>query len=394
LNPQHRAGVPLEIGLVFYPSFGGSGIIASDLASGLAHRGHQVHVIASALPSRPLANDEQLVFHQVEAADYPLFGEPPYVIAVGSRIVEICRKQRLDLVHVHYAVPHAASAYLARQVLGEAAPLFVTTLHGTDVTGIGSADAYRTINRFTIAASDAVTVPSEFLSDQARRLLQLAADCTIDVIPNFVDTDHFAPPEHRDRRRLDELFAGDAGGVEGPVLFHVSNLRAVKRPVDLALVLARVRREMPARMVVVGDGPERAVLADCARNLGVENSMRFVGSLPDFAALLRHADAFVLPSASESFGVAALEALSSGVPVCAYRVGGLPEVVVEGAGRLVEPYDVEALAAAVVEVVSDPTRRAHMGEIGRAHAVAHFQRAPAIERYEALYRRLMDRKVR
>ncbi len=377
---------PLNIGVVCYPSLGGSGVVASGLAVGLAQRGHRVHVIASAPPSRPLPTCERLFFHEVAVVDYPLFDHPPYALALAAAIVDVSVQHHLDLVHVHYAVPHAASAYLARQTLGPAAPRIITTLHGTDVTRIGADPRYQSITRFTVAASDGVTVPSDFLRREAYRCLGLAEQLPIEVIPNFVDTEHFTPPAAPDRARFAALFGA---AVDGPILFHVSNFRPVKRINDLIDVLARVRRQVPARLVLVGDGPERAQAEQLARARAVADSVCFLGKRADFVEYLQHADAFVLPSESESFGVAALEALSAGVPVCAYRVGGLPEVVTEAVGRLVEPFDIDALARAVLEVVTNPARRLQLGAAARDHARAHFRLEPALDRYEAYFRRVL-----
>jgi N-acetyl-alpha-D-glucosaminyl L-malate synthase BshA len=331
----------------------------------------------------------------VSVSDYPLFDHPPYALAVAAAVVDVATKQRLDLVHVHYAVPHAASAYLARQVLGEAAPRFVTTLHGTDVTHIGLDHSYRSVTRFTVAASDGVTVPSDFLRREAYRLLDLHEDLPIEVLQNFVDTDHFTPADRRDRHRFDALFTGggtaDAGG---PVLFHVSNFRAVKRTSDLLEVLVRVRQHTPARLVVVGDGPERAQTTQRAGDLGVANAVCFLGNQSDFVDHLRHADAFLLTSESESFGVAALEAMSAGVPVFAYRVGGLPEVVADQTGCLVEPFDVDALSQAVVRTITDSARQTALARAARSHVLAHFQRAPAIDRYETYFRKVLGSPAR
>jgi N-acetyl-alpha-D-glucosaminyl L-malate synthase BshA len=387
----------LAIGIVCYPSLGGSGVIASELAAGLAKRGHRIHVIASAPPSRPLPKSDRLFFHEVAASDYPLFDHPPYALALASAIIEVTRDHRLDVVHVHYAVPHAASAYLARQVLGRSAPRIVTTLHGTDVTRVGADPSYQAITRFTVAASDGLTVPSDFLRREAQRLLGLPDEPPIEVIPNFVDTAHFAPTARRDRTRFDELFTaavGEAAEHDGPILFHVSNFRAVKRVTDLLEVLARLRRHVPARLVLVGDGPERSHAAQRARDLGLAKSICFLGKRADFVEYLKHADAFLLPSETESFGVAALEALSAGVPVFAYRVGGLPEVVTDAVGRLVEPFDVEALAGAVLDVVTDPAKHAQLAHAARAHALAHFRREPALDRYETYFRRVLARAPR
>lgn len=374
---------PLSIGIVCYPSLGGSGVVAAELANGLAERGHALHVIASAPPGRALA--AAVRFHRVAVPDHPVFQHPPYALAVAGAIVEVAAAHRLDVLHVHYAVPHAASALLAARTLGDAAPRLVVTLHGSDVAGLELGAGAAAVTRAAVAAADLVSVPSAYLRGEARRHLGLDA---VSVIPNFVDTQAFSPPPAAPARgRFDALFPADRA--PGPVLFHASNFRAVKRPADLVEVLARVRRELPARLVLVGDGPERAAVAARAAALGVADQVAFAGPLPLVADLLRDADAFVLPSASESFGVAALEALSCGVPVFAYRVGGLPEVVADGTGALVEPFDVAALAAALLAALRQPDRRAALARAARAHAVAHFARDPAVARYEAAYRQIL-----
>lgn len=384
-GPTRRPpAAPLTIGVVCYPTFGGSGIVASELAAALGERGHRIHLMASARPPRALPHGDRLVFHEVALSDHPFEGLP-YPLAVASTIVRVARSHALDLLHVHYAVPHCASAYLARQMLGDAAPRLVTTLHGTDVTRFGADPNDQPLTRFTVGASDALTVPSQFLHDETRRLLGLGGHPPLEVIANFVDTDHFAPPDRRDPAYFDARFPGGE-----PTLFHVSNFRAVKRVPDAISVLARLRRHVPARLILVGDGPDRSVAMRRARDLGVGESVHFLGMQTDFAADLKHADAFILPSESESFGVAALEALSAGVPVFGYRVGGLPEVVKNGVGHLVEPFDVDALADAVRAVVTDPARRELLSRAARAHAVAHFRRADAVGRYEACFRRVLE----
>ena len=394
----------LSIGIVCYPGLGGSGVIASDLAVGLAARGHVVHVIATAPPTRALPEGDRIFFHEVAVSEAPLFQHPPYALAVAAAIVGIHGKHRLDLVHSHYAVPHAVSAWIAGQVLGANSPRLVDTLHGTDVTRVDSDPAYREIVRFAVAASDGITVPSRFLRDEAYASLGVPADRAIEIVPDFVDTDHFRPAPRRAPARLERLFAAAGGGndracggggdVGGPFLFHVSNFRAVKRMGDLIEVLARIRRQLPARLVLVGDGPERETAATRARELGVDGSVCFVGKRKEFIEDLAQADAFLLPSETESFGVAALEALSAGVPVFGYRVGGLPEVVVDGVGVLVAPRDVDALAAAVVEALTTEGRIAALGLAARAHVLANFRREPAIEAYEHFYRRVLARRSR
>jgi N-acetyl-alpha-D-glucosaminyl L-malate synthase BshA len=383
---------PLSVAIVCFPSFGGSGIVATELAVGLSLRGHNVHVVASAPPSRTLPTYERLFLHEVSVPTHPALQYAPYTLALASSLVGIASDHGLDVVHVHYAVPHAASAYLARQVLSRAAPRVVTTLHGTDVTQIGSDPAYRPVTRFTVASSDGLTVPSEFLKAEAYLRLEVPAELPIEVIPNFVDTEHFTPAPNRDRAHFDAIFesaGGDPADRGAPVLFHVSSFRPVKRVTDLVETLALVRRHTRARLMLVGDGPERQRLVARARELGLTRSVCLVGTHAEFVGYLRHADAFLLPSESESFGVAALEAMSCGVPVIAYRVGGLPEVVTEDVGKLVRPYDVDALAAAARTLLSDPALRDAMGRAARARAVSLFRRDTAIERYEAHYRRVL-----
>lgn len=378
----------LSIGVACFPSLGGSGVIASDLALGLARRGHRVHVFATSRPGRLHACPE-VTFHAVDVPAYPLFPHGPYELALATRIVDVARASPLDVLHVHYAVPHASSAMMARQVLGSSAPALVTSLHGTDVTLIGAAESVRSVTSFAIAASDAITVPSRFLCAKAREKLALPDDVQIDIAPNFIDTEHFAPPATRDRAR----FAGLFDHLEdGPVLLHVSNFRAVKRTSDLLEVLALVRRHIPARLLLVGEGPERAVAEQRAEDLGLLGSTCFLGRRLDFVEYLRHADAFLLTSECESFGVAALEALGAGVPVFAYRVGGLPELVTENVGRLVEPFDVEALADAVVQVLSRPAEQAALGQAARELAVSLYRTDPALDRYEDIYRRIIARR--
>lgn len=378
----------MTIGIVCFPSLGGSGVVASEEAMGLAARGHKVHLIARERPPRALPACDRLFFHPVELSEYPLFEYPLYTLGLASALIDLSRAHGLELIHVHYAVPHATSAYVARQALGASAPKLVTSLHGTDVTRVGVEPAYRSATTFAVGQSDAVIVPSAFLQREAHRLLELPASLPVEVIPNFVDTDRFVPKDADDTRVLRGLFGPDAG--EGPLLIHVSNFRPVKRVVDVIEVLARVRQHLPARLVLVGEGPERSLAETRARQLGLEPWVAFTGRRNDFAQDLRHADAFVLPSQSESFGVAALEAMSSGVPVFGYRVGGLPELVTEEVGALVQPFDVDALAEAVLVTLQNPGAHQSMRAAARARAVTHFRAEPALDRYETLLRRVLE----
>jgi N-acetyl-alpha-D-glucosaminyl L-malate synthase BshA len=313
-----------------------------------------------------------------------VFEHGPYDIAVASRVIELARRTPIDLVHLHYAVPHAASALLASRVLGAAAPAMVTTLHGTDVTRLGAHPGLHAVTAFALAACDGLTAPSQYLCSAAAAQFGLAAE-RIEVIPNFVELDRFAPPAVRDPDALARLFPR---GEPGPILCHVSNFRPIKRPLDLIDVLARVRRTLPARAVLVGDGPERAAVAARAHELGLDDAVCLLGRRDDFAGLLGHADGFVLPSESEGFGVAALEAMAAGVPVFGYRVGGLPEVVVAGTGVLVPCGDVDALADAVVAGVRDRATRDALGRAARDRAT-RFSADAAIQHYDRYFRRVL-----
>lgn len=369
----------LAIAVVCFPGLGGSGVIASELARGLAERGHRVTVVATAMPERLRINGVR--FEPIEVPCAPVFDTAPYGLAVANHLIHLARREAIDLVHLHYAIPHAASAQAAAQVLGAAAPAMVVTLHGTDVTRLGPHPSLNPVTAYALAKCDGLTTPSQYLRKAAAACFGLAEE-RIEVISNFVDVDRFAPPAQRDRRELEALFGGVT---DGPILFHVSNLRAIKRPHDLVEVVARLR-SVRARMVVVGDGPERAAALAHAKESGVADAMRFLGRRDDFEGLLGHADAFVLPSESESFGVAALEALAAGVPVFGYRVGGLPEVVTPATGTLVPVGDVGALASAIVEGLR---ARDELGKAARERATTHFRSDHVIATYDAYFQRVL-----
>lgn len=379
---------PLRIAVVCYPALGGSGVIASELALGLCGRGHRVHLVATALPERLQSTAVQ--FERVAVPTSAVFEHAPYGEAVASHLIELARREPIDLVHLHYAVPHAASALLAAEVLGAAAPAMVVTLHGTDVTVLGPHPSLHAVTAFALGRCAGLTTPSHYLRGQAVEAFGLSPG-RIEVIANFVDLERFTPPSRRDVGSLAVLFHAQGGAAvhAGPVLFHVSNFRPIKRPLDLIETLVRIRRTLPARLVLVGDGPERAAVEARARALGVADAVCSLGRRRDFAGLLRHADGFLLTSESESFGVAALEALASGVPVFGYRVGGVPEVVGDGCGALVPRGDVDALAAAVIAGVSDTRAHAAMAEAARARAEALFSMNLAVERYEIYFRHVL-----
>jgi N-acetyl-alpha-D-glucosaminyl L-malate synthase BshA len=372
----------LSIAVVCFPGLGGSGVIASELARGLAGRGHRVVVIATAMPERLKVNGVR--FEAVDVPSMPVSDTAPYGLAVANHLIHLARRESIDLVHLHYAMPHAASAMAAAQVLGAAAPAMVVTLHGTDVTRLGAHPSLNPITSFALAACDGLTTPSQYLRREAMACFGLAED-RIEVISNFVDVDRFKPAAQRDRSVLAAQFGGRD---DGPVLFHVSNLRAIKRPHDLVDVVARLR-SINARMIVVGEGPERASTEARARELGVADVMRFLGRRDDFEGMLAQADAFVLPSESESFGVAALEALAAGVPVFGYRVGGVPEVVTSETGALVPRGDVDALARAIRDGL--PSRDA-LGRAGRERALASFRSDQIVARYDSYFHGVLAKR--
>ncbi len=375
---------PLRVGIVCFSTFGGSGVVAAEVAMSLARRGHAVHVFSDDVPGRLDPAQAGTTFHRVAPPDYPQLRHSPYTLALTSAIVEVSRRERLDVVHAHYALPHAVSAHLAREVLAAdpagraAAPRLVTTLHGTDITLVGSDPSFLPLTRFTITGSDAVTTPSAWLARATHETLGVPASVAIEVIPNFVDAERFrpaAPP-----RALPEV----------PVVVHVSNFRPVKRVGDVIEVFARLRAQRPVRLRLVGDGPDRAAVLARAAALGLGAEVELLGERVDLPAVLREADLFLLPSETESFGLAALEAMASGVPVIASAVGGLPEVIPDGeVGFLCPLGDVEAMAAAARRLFDDPPLHARLRAAARRLAETRYRIEPAVERYIAVYRRVL-----
>lgn len=385
----------LGIGIACFPTVGGSGVAASQLAMCLAARGHRIHVFSSDTPVR-LAGEGPWTVHRVATSPRPPLEAGPPPVALARAMVEVTLRESLDLLHVHYALPHGPAALLAQRLLREAgrhAPRLITSLHGTDVSGLGHDQAMRGLVRETVLASDAVLTPSAWLRRMAMETLALPASFQVDVVPNFVDPQAFHPLDDG-AGEVPALFPGlDWSPARRPaVLLHASNFRPVKRVGDTVRALAEVRRTRPAVLVLVGDGPERDSAEALATRLGCRDAVAFAGERRTLGDLFAHADLFLLPSEQESFGLAALESLASGVPVVASEVGGVPEVVTHGeTGWLVPPGDPGAMAAAVVSLLADPARRAAMGKAARASAVARFQPGPLVGRVEALYRAVLAR---
>lgn len=369
----------MKIGITCYPTYGGSGAVATELGLKLAERGHEVHFISYAQPFRLGSFRERVFFHEVEMESYPLFEHPPYSLALAVAIHDTVRSRELDLVHAHYAIPHATSAWIAREMLaGERDLPVVTTLHGTDITLVGGHPSFHAITRFSILRSDRVTAVSSFLRDETVRTFDVPRE-GIDVIPNFIDTTLYRRdklPCHR------SVLAPDGEAI----VMHVSNFRPVKRTLEVVEIFARIRSKVPARLVLVGDGPERPLALERARELGLADQVLFLGKHASVDELLSCADLFLLPSQSESFGLAALEAMACGAPVVATAVGGLPEVVDHGrTGFLLPPGDVEGMADASVSLLLDPAAWKAASEAGRAVAQERFSAERVVPVYERLY---------
>lgn len=375
----------MNIGIVCYATVGGSGIVATELAKALATRGHDVHVLSTEAPFRLGDYQPGLAFHRVHTPSYPLFREPQYVLSLATRIVQVSREFHLDIVHAHYAVPHAAAAYLAKQILLESpghVPQVVTTLHGTDITLVGSDHSYSETVAFTIEHSDGVTAVSESLRSDTYRVLKVRRE--IAVIPNFLDCAVHLRTSHPSLRARH-----CPPGCEKLVV-HVSNFRPVKRVRAVVEVFARIAARVPSRLLLVGDGPDLGDALDLARELGIADRVDALGEQDAVTPLLSISDLFLLPSAQESFGLSALEAMACGVPVVASRVGGLPEVVEHGAsGFLHAPEDIDGMAASAVTLLADAELHASFAQRGRRIVTERFCADLIVPQYEAFYERLL-----
>ena len=372
----------MKIGITCYPTFGGSGVVATELGIELAKRGDHVHFISYALPSRLVTLHERIRFHEVSVTSYPLFDDyPPYTLALATKMADVAEHEGLEILHVHYAIPHAISAHLAKQILKSDDLKVITTLHGTDITLVGRDASYLPITKFGIEASDGVTAVSQSLKDDTIR--NFSTDKAIEVIPNFVDLARF-----RRDRALSALFVSPGE----KLLCHVSNFRPVKRVVDVVEVFRQVQQKIPSKLLMVGDGPDRAKAEQYCRQHHISDKVLFFGHLPNIEEVVGACDLFILPSVTESFGMAALEALASEVPVIATRSGGLPEVVDHGVdGFLLEVGDVDAMARCAIEILQDDDLRARMGAAGRAAAEERFSIDKVIPRYVEFYEKTLGK---
>ena len=380
----------MKIGITCYPTYGGSGIVATELGLELAQRGHEVHFISYSQPIRLPDNTPNIYYHEVEVSRYPLFEYPPYDLALATRMAEIAEVIRLDLLHVHYAIPHSVSAMLARQMLAcdghrKSRKLpYVTTLHGTDITLVGADPSYLPITRFSIEQSDGVTSISQYLARRTVEVFEITNP--IKVIPNFVNCDIYHRTAEVLKRRA------DYAGPDEKLLVHLSNFRAVKRIPDVIEIFDRVQKEVPARLMMIGDGPERAAAEWLAGEKGIHDKIHFLGKQDRIYEKLPLADVLLLPSQLESFGLVALEAMACNVVPIATNAGGVPEVIQHGKTGFLAPVgDVEAMAKYAIEILSDREKLEDMSVAARAMAQAKFCATKIIPMYEAYYREVLER---
>ena len=374
----------MNIGITVYPTYGGSGIVGSELGRDLAERGHNVHFISSVLPTRVTQLGERVHFHEVEMMSYPLFEHQPYDLALATKMATVMRSEKLDLLHVHYAIPHSISAILARESIKQKRYVpVITTLHGTDITLVGADRSYLPITRYGLQQSDGVTAVSRFLK---RATIETFDFDEIEVIPNFICALHY-------KRLSDSPLRTELAPNGEKLLVHVSNFRAVKRPVDCIEILAQVREQgEKVRLVMVGDGPERSAAYYRAEQLNVKDDVIFVGKQANIADYLGVSDIFLLPSELESFGLAALEAQACELPVIATRIGGIPEVVNDGeTGFLSDVGDVDKMTRDALVLIRDEDMRLAFGTKGRDLAVERYSTEKIIPQYIAFYEKIVQK---
>ncbi len=370
----------MNIGIVCYPTFGGSGVVATELAKGLANRGHNLHILSYARPARLDSFRTDITYHEVDLSTYPLFEFPPYDLALANMMVNLIQFEKLDVLHVHYAIPHATSAYLAKQILNSKASKIpvITTLHGTDITLIGSDPTYKQVVDFSINQSDGVTAVSEYLKNETYRHFDIQKE--IEVIPNFIDLDRFKRSE---KEHFKKAICPDGE----KVITHVSNFREVKRVSDVVAAFNKVLENgVQAKLLMVGDGPDRKRAEQKCRELKICNHVRFLGKQDPVEEVLSISDLFMIPSGSETFGLAALEAMSCSVPVVSSNIGGLPEVNIHGeTGYLCELGDIECLGNCATKILTDETLHQKMANAARKRAEL-FEMDKVVTQYEEYYK--------
>ncbi|MCH7803567.1 MAG: N-acetyl-alpha-D-glucosaminyl L-malate synthase BshA [Acidobacteria bacterium] len=374
----------MNIGIVCYPTHGGSGVIASELALGLSQRGHEIHIISYATPFRLASFHQNVFIHEVEVSSYPLFKYPPYALSLATKLVEVSKQYGLDLIHSHYAVPHAASAYLAKQMIGSEKLKTVTTLHGTDITLVGLDKSFYQMIKFNIEESDGVTAVSQYL--QKRTQEEFAIQREIRVIHNFVDTERYSRSANNCTK---DHFAPNGE----KILMHASNFRPVKRVTDVVRIFAKIREQIPVKLLLVGEGPERLFVQQLVKELKLSEDVLFLGEQEYIAQLMNCADLFFLPSEQESFGLVALEAQSCGVPVIGATTGGLPEVVENGkTGFLLPVGDIAGMAQRSLELLSKDDLYESFQKEARKRALDYFDSKSIIPQYEAFYEEILNKR--
>jgi N-acetyl-alpha-D-glucosaminyl L-malate synthase BshA len=370
----------MNIGITCYPTYGGSGVVATELGKALAERGHSVHFISYAIPMRLSGFMGNVMFHEVEISNYPLFDFPLYTLALASKMVEVAKYEKLDLFHCHYAIPHATSAYLAKQMSALPNIKVITTLHGTDITLVGLEPSFLPVMKFSIEQSDGVTAVSRFLKEKTLTNYGIVKD--IEVIPNFVDTQKYR------RTASDEVRNRFAPHGE-KIIVHTSNFRKVKRVDDVIHIFSELRKKIASKLLLVGDGPERSLCELLSRELGIHDDVRFLGKQIDLIHILSAADLFLMPSQSESFGLSALEAMACEVPVISSSVGGLPELQVHGrTGYIAEIGDIDRMARYAVDLLSNPSKHQLFAKAARQRAL-EFEATKIVSMYERYYEKIL-----
>jgi L-malate glycosyltransferase len=374
----------MNIGITCYPTYGGSGVIATELGKELALRGHQVHIISYALPFKLSQYVENIFFHEVETSNYPLFEFPLYSLTLASKMIEVAEFENLDLLHVHYAIPHATSAFLAKQIVNGKRDLkIVTTLHGTDITLVGLEPSFLPLVKFSIDQSDGVTAVSRFLKEKT--ITNYNSSTEIEVIPNFVDTEKFKP-------NTNEEFRNRIAPNGEKILVHTSNFRVVKRVTDVIRIFERVHKTIPSKLILVGDGPDRSECERLCRQLDICENVKFLGKQEGLVEILTSSDVFLIPSQSESFGLAALEAMSAGLPVVSSSVGGLPELVKHNeTGFIAEIGDIDRMAKYVIDLLTNERKYERFSQNARKRAVEEFDIAKIVPLYESFYNKVLNK---
>lgn len=373
----------MKIGVVCYPTYGGSGIVATELGIQLARLGHEVHFISYSVPARLDKYQDNIFYHDVEFPHYPLFEFHLYSLALAGKIIDVVKYEKIDLLHVHYAIPHTISAFLSKDILKDTHDFkLVTTLHGTDITLVGLEPAFHPLVKYSLDKSDAVTAVSKYLADKTQQNFNYSKP--IEVIHNFIDTTTYKPERNSEIRKVlapnDEI-----------ILMHTSNFRPVKRVADTVRILNEVNKKYPARLIMIGDGPERSTAEQLARELGIQDKVKFLGKQISTAELMAAADIFLLPSQSESFGLSALEAMSCGVPVVGSNIGGIPEVIEHGeTGYVAELGDIPRMSKYIIDLLENPKKYEVFSNNSRERAMKLFACNKIVPKYVKLYEDLLS----